>query len=140
MDLVGLGKVRMVRSKQDGGFFFLSPLCYFGLRFILFVAIVGSPRVQAPINPCDFDTFWQEDAEAILAIPTDDEMSDWLAWYFESHRDVFAYILAVETADGRDASPLSSGQNNDGIFIWRFTQDKEKRSGTGYSMPSMQET
>uniref|UniRef100_A0A0E0KIX8 Uncharacterized protein n=1 Tax=Oryza punctata TaxID=4537 RepID=A0A0E0KIX8_ORYPU len=86
------------------------------------------------------DTFWQEDAEAILAIPTDDEMSDWLAWYFESHRDVFAYILAVETADGRDASPLSSGQNNDGIFIWRFTQDKEKRSGTGYSMPSMQET
>ncbi|KAJ1295804.1 hypothetical protein BS78_01G250800 [Paspalum vaginatum] len=60
------------------------------------------------------DTFWPEDVEDILTIPTHEDVKDWPAWHFDP-KGIFsvksAYKLAVQIRDqemGRDVSSSSS--------------------------------
>jgi len=69
------------------------------------------------------DTFWPEDAEVILTIPTNEDFKDMPAWHFDS-KGIFsvksAYKLAVQIRDqelGQDASPSSVCP--DAIFKWQ---------------------
>ena len=71
------------------------------------------------------DTFWPEDAQIILNIPTAEGMNDWPAWHYDSMGKFSvksAYKLAVQIRDqesGSDASSSSSVQGSDGAFPWQ---------------------
>jgi hypothetical protein len=68
------------------------------------------------------DTFWHEDAEIILTVPTDESLTDWPAWHFDPTGKFSvksAYKLAVQLRDqmmGNDAS--TSNSNNDDVLKW----------------------
>jgi hypothetical protein len=70
------------------------------------------------------DTFWVEDAVAILSIPMGVETPDWLAWHFDSKGQFSvrsAYKLAVQTRDneaGRTAEVSVGGGTTDPQFPW----------------------
>ena len=89
-------------------------------------------RVDELIDPntggCDEqlvrDTFQQEEAEAILTIPNEEGMLNWLAWHFDS-KGLFsvksAYKLAVQTRDseiGRTAGTSAEGGSVHTQFPW----------------------
>jgi len=79
------------------------------------------------------DTFWPEDAQAILAIPIDMQMEDWPAWHFDP-KGLFsvksAYKRAVQIRDSklnRDASSFGSNIEKGGSFWWQIKlQNKVK--------------
>lgn len=66
------------------------------------------------------DTFWPEDANVILTIPNDFDMSDWPAWHYDPMGRFSvksAYKLAVQIRDqemGRDACTSTAAGSNDG--------------------------
>ena len=71
------------------------------------------------------DTFWEEDAETILAIPVGIETPDWPAWHFDS-KGMFsvksAYKIEVQDRDskaGRTAEASSGSGTADVQFPWR---------------------
>jgi len=71
------------------------------------------------------DTFWPEDAQIILNIPTAEGMNDWPTWHYDSMGKFSvksAYKLAVQIRDqesGSDASSSSSVQGSVGAFPWQ---------------------
>ena len=76
------------------------------------------------------DTFWPEDAEVILTIPTDSEMVDWPAWHYDK-AGVFsvksAYKLAIQGRDqltGKDASSVSTTNEGDAFSWYKIWQTK----------------
>jgi len=70
------------------------------------------------------DTFWPEDANVILTIPTDVETTDWPAWHFDCTGNFSvksAYKLAVQFRDwelGEDASSSMVAGMINNEFSW----------------------
>lgn len=111
-------------------------------------------RVDELINPINGEwdedlvkeTFWEEDAAAILALPISEGEEDWLAWHYDNAGKFSvksAYKLAVQTRDQRaGANASSSGTranqaqpfewqriwqqqlpNKVNMFVWRFAHN-----------------
>ena len=89
------------------------------------------------------DTFQEEEAEAILTIPNEEGMLNWLAWHFDSKGLFSTYKLAVQISDneaGRTAGTSAEWSlakfqcpwhkiwqlkvpNKIQMFFWRFVHN-----------------
>jgi len=66
------------------------------------------------------DTFWPEDAQIILNIPTAEGMNDWPAWHYDSMGKFSvksAYKLAVQIRDQESGSDASSSSSVRGLMV-----------------------
>ena len=71
------------------------------------------------------DTFWERDADIILAMATDDNSDDWPAWHYNPKGEFSvksAYKLAVKKREhdkARDGSGSNTIDRGPGNFDWK---------------------